>query len=146
MIIVKKMLFLLGVFFFLINNVYATINVSSFLELKNAISNGESNIKITGNIKFNDSIVINNSVLINGNNKTIKRDSDFTGSFISIESGGSLEIKDVTIDGGAPGWYMDYDNRFYLNNDETSYVEVPTISSDDDIISTSSSLTKVVCR
>ena len=138
MIIVKKMLFLLGVFFLLINNVYATISVSSFLELKNAISNGESNIKITGNIKFNDSIVINNSVLINGNNKTIKRDSDFTGSFISIESGGSLEIKDVTIDGGAPGWYMDYDNRFYLNNDETSYVEVPTISSDDDIISTSS--------
>lgn len=135
---VKKMLFLLGGFFFLINNVYATINVSSFLELKNAISNGESNIKITGNIRFNDSIVINNSVLINGNNKTIKRDSDFTGNFISIESGGSLEIKDVTIDGGAPGWYMDYDNRFYLNNDETSYVEVPTISSDDDIISTSS--------
>ena len=134
----KKMLFLLGVYFFLINNVYASINVSSFLELKNAISNGENNIKITGNIKFNDSIAINSNVIINGNNKIIRRDNGYTGGFISIESGGSLEIKDVTIDGGAPGWYMDYDNRFYLNNDETSYVEVPTISSDDDIISTSS--------
>ena len=134
----KKMLFLLGVYFFLINNVYASINVSSFLELKNAISNGENNIKITGNIKFNDSISINSNVIINGNNKIIRRDNGYTGGFISIESGGSLEIKDVTIDGGAPGWYMDYDNRFYLNNDETSYVEVPTISSDDDIISTSS--------
>lgn len=134
----KKMLFLLGVFFFLINNVYATINVSSFIELKNAISNGENNIKITGNIKFNDSIAISSNVIINGNNKIIRRDNGYTGGFISIGSEGSLEIKDVTIDGGAPGWYMDYDNRFYLNNDETSYVEVPTISSDDDIISTSS--------
>ena len=134
----KKMLFLLGVYFFLINNVYASINVSSFLELKNAISNGENNIKITGNIKFNDSISINSNVIINGNNKIIRRDNGYAGGFISIGSEGSLEIKDVTIDGGAPGWYMDYDNRFYLNNDETSYVEVPTISSDDDIISTSS--------
>ena len=134
----KKMLFLLGVYFFLINNVYASINVSSFFFFLNAINNGENNIKITGNIKFNDSIAINSNVIINGNNKIIRRDNGYTGGFISIESGGSLEIKDVTIDGGAPGWYMDYDNRFYLNNDETSYVEVPTISSDDDIISTSS--------
>ena len=78
------MLFLLGVYFFLINNVYASINVSSFLELKNAISNGENNIKITGNIKFNDTIAINSNVIINENNKIIRRDNGYAGVFIAI--------------------------------------------------------------
>ncbi len=133
----KKVLVFLVSFLF-VSVVNAAVNVSSFEELKTAINNGDANIKITSNFSFNDSISVNNSIKIDGNNKRISRDASYTGNFISIESNGSLEINNITIDGGASGWYMDYDNRFYLNNDETSYVEVPTISSDDDIISTSS--------
>ena len=134
-----KKLFVTIIYFVLMVTIAdASVEVSSFDALKTAINSGSNDIKLTSNIIFNDSIEINSSVKINGNNKTITRDRNYIDSFLSITADGSLEIKDVTIDGGAAGWYMDYDNRFYLNGNEGSYVIVPTISSDDDVISSSS--------
>ena len=137
----KRLLFFLIIFFSLVSFVKASTNVSSFEELKTAIENGESDIKIIANFKFNDVITINSNVVIDGNIKMITRENGYTGSFISITSDGSLEMKDIIIEGGAPGWYMDYENRAYVNGDESSYVMVPTISSDDDIISDASLIT-----
>ena len=134
----KKILFIIITFFSSISFVNASTDVSSFDELKTAIDNGESNIKITADISFNDVITINNNVIIDGKNKTFTRKDDYADSFISIVSGGFLEIKDAIIDGKASGWYMDYNNKFYLNGDEKSYVKVPTVSSDGDIISSNS--------
>ena len=133
----KKVLVFLVSFLF-VSVVNAAVNVSSFEELKTAINNGDANIKITSNFSFNDSISVNNSIKIDGNNKRISRDASYTGNFISIESNGSLEINNITIDGGASGWSMDYENRYYQNDDSKSYVKVPTISIDTDIISDSS--------
>ena len=134
----KKLFVTIICFVLMVTIADASTEVSSFDALKTAINSGSNDIKLTSNIIFNDSIEINSSVKINGNNKTITRDRNYIDSFLSITADGSLEIKDVTIDGGAAGWYMDYDNRFYLNGNEGSYVIVPTISSDDDVISSSS--------
>ena len=96
---------------------------------KKLLSLQESNVRpcaAPGFCATNQCTINNNDTIMFFNT----RKDDYADSFISIVSGGFLEIKDAIIDGKASGWYMDYNNKFYLNGDEKSYVKVPTVSSD----------------
>ena len=135
----KKIFFVL-LLLFNITIVHA-INVSSFDELVDAVNNGEQEIKIINDITYNDTISITSNIKINGNDKKMSRDSSFTGTLFNVTDIGSLEIENLTIDGGAPGWKMDFENRYYTGANDTGYVRTPTISDDNDIIATSSLIT-----
>ena len=105
-----------------------TVEVSTFEQLQNAIMNSATDISITENFEFNSSITVANNVKIVGNNKTLSRNSEYKGSLFSISSGASLELNSLTIDSGSPGWNMDYENRYYTQDNYSGYVRVPTIT------------------
>lgn len=122
--------------------VYAEpISVTDFDELKEAITNNEREIIIENDLTFNSSIAINNEFIINGNNHTLNRDSSYKGGLFTISAQGNLTITDLTIDGGAPNWEMDYENRYYTGANDTGYVRVPTLNVTNDIMATVSLIT-----
>ena len=116
-------------------------NVSTFEELTTAITNGSEEINISNDIEFDSSLTISNNIKINGNGKKISRKSGYTGGLFNITAAGTLEINDITIDSGAEGWRMDYDNAFYTQPDNKGYRRVPTIDGPDDTIATVSLIT-----
>ena len=116
--------------------VHASTSVSSFDDLKTCIDNGEIDIIINNDFNFTDSIIINNNIKINGNNKKLTRDISYLGTLFQIQTEGSLELSNITIDGNAPNWEMDYDNRYYTgSNHSSAYVRVPTINYENDLVS-----------
>ncbi len=116
------------------------IEVSTYEELKNAIENGNTDIILKNDIIFDSKITISSNVKITGSKK-INRAEGYTGSLFGISSGAILEINDVIIDGGAPGWSMDYENRYYTSPENKGYVRVPTTKNTDDIEATASLIT-----
>ena len=128
----KIMCFLFLTFFFSIN--VKAIEVNNFQELKDAINNNESEIVIKEDFAFNELLTINYDVTIDGGNHTLTRDSSYLKGLFSITSGYTLNISNLVIDGGASGWKMDYDNRYYTQANNKGYVRVPTITVESDLI------------
>ncbi len=139
----KKITLFSILFLFLISSLsYAeTIEVSTFEELKEAITNSETEIDIEEDFSFNESLKISGDLVINGNGHTIERDASYLKGLFSITSSGNLEINDLTIDGGASNWAMDYDNRYYTGANNTGYIRVPTINTTGDLLATESLIT-----
>lgn len=113
------------------------VTVSSYEELKEAINDGKTDILINDNITFDSVISVTYNVKITGNKK-ISRAVGYKGSLFTITAGASLELIDLTIDGGASNWSMDYENRHYTQADNKGYVRVPTIKKAEDIEATAS--------
>ncbi len=112
------------------------VEVSTIEELQTALNNGSTEIAIKDDFSFNSTITINGSIKINGNNHTLNRDSNFLGNLFKISETGSLELNSLVIDGGAPGWKMDIENRYYTEDTRSAYVRFPTISDENDIVAT----------
>ena len=133
----KIVAFFLILFLWNIQTIKA-IEVSTFEELKTAMTNEEAFIELTNNIDFNELLTINYDVEIQGNGHSLTRESGFKNSLFSITAGKSLTIKSMTIDSGASGWVMDLENRYYTQADNKGYVRIPTINDPQDILSTAS--------
>ena len=131
----KKIVIMIIAFFCFANVLFAT-EVSSFDELKTAIANGETQIDITDNIEYNALISLSTNVVINGNNHKFNRSSSYNGRLFTITAAGVVEINNLTIDGGAPGWSMDLENRYYTQAENKGYIRIPTINGTGDIIPT----------
>lgn len=116
-------------------------SVNTFEELKSAITSGENEINIESDFLFTDNLTISSNVVINGNSHTISRDQNYLKGLFTINETGNLEIKNLTIDGKAPGWTMDYDNRYYTGANNTGYVRVPTINTSGDLVATATLIT-----
>ena len=135
----KKIKMLLILFLFVPYMIKAdSFEIGSFDELKNAITNGENDIKFTSDIVFDDKITVSSNIKIDGNNHNFNRKAGYTGNLFTISSAGSLEISNVKIDLGAPGWSMDYDNRYYTQANNKGYVRVPVIDDAGDITASAS--------
>lgn len=113
-----------------------TVEVDTFEELKEAIVNEKEEITIIADFEFTEKLTITKDLKLNGNNKVLTRNSEYKGNFLTISEGVTLSINDLTIDGSAPGWKMDYDNYYYTGSNNTGYVRVPTINADTDVIAT----------
>lgn len=142
----KKIVLIINIFFlyFILNtNIVKaeSIEVSSFDELTTAMVNGSEEISIVDNFEFNNSLTISSNVIINGNGKKITRQSGYKGVLFNINGTGTLEINELTIDSGASGWKMDYDNAYYTQADNKGYRRVPTINGENDTIATNSLIT-----
>lgn len=130
---------LLGLFF---GPNAGALSVASFTELSDAIANGEAEITIENDLEFSALLTITNDVEIDGNGSTLTRAEGYLGGLFSIPADKSLEIDNLTIDGGAAGWSMDYDNRVYTKPEtNTGYIRVPTINGESDIIAFASLVT-----
>lgn len=116
-------------------------DVGSFDELTFAINNGENEIAFTSDIEFNGTITISSEIKIDGNNHNFNRKDGYTGKLFNITSTGTLELKNTKMDLGAPGWWMDYDNRYYTQANNKGYVRVPIVNGDNDITATASLIT-----
>ena len=141
MYIIKHLgvILLSNLFCLIASPIVRAIDVSSFTELSNAIANGEAEVNLTDDLDFSSILQVSQNVKIIGNNHIITRSMSYSGGLFSIPAGKTLEINNVIIDGGAPGWIMDYDNRAYTNPQAgTGYVRVPTIDGETDIISNGS--------
>jgi hypothetical protein len=138
----KKVIYVLLLALGIILNIDAVkaevLEVDTFEELKEAIVNEAEEIAIIADFEFTEKLTITKDLKINGNNKVLTRNSAYKGNFITISGDVTLSITDLTIDGGAPGWKMDYDNYFYTGANNTDYVRVPTINVDTDVISSAS--------
>ena len=108
-----------------------SVSVNSYEELKSAIENLEPEIDIESDLSFNELLTISGDIVINGNDHTITRDASYTQGLFSILSSCSLEINDLTIDGGAPDWKMDIENAAA---DSSGYFRADLIEGDDDIV------------
>lgn len=117
----------------------SALSVATFAELSDAVANGEAEITIKNDLEFSSLLEVTDNVKIDGNGKTITRAADYLGGLFSIPADKTLEIYNLTIDGGAPGWSMDYGNRVYTNpTDNSGYIRVPTINGTDDIVANAS--------
>ena len=74
------------------------MSVSTFAELKDALEN-EKNAKLEADIVIENVINITSNSKIYGNNHTIKYNSSYTSTFIKINSGAKLLIRDLNING-----------------------------------------------
>ncbi len=109
------------------------INVSDYNELKEAITNSESEIVIKEDITYDSLITISYEVTINGDNHKLIRGSGYTGGLLSITSNGNVTINNLNVDGGAPNWEMDIANGA---NNSSGYFRVDVINTDGDILAT----------
>ena len=117
----------------------SALSVSTFAELSDAVTAGEAEITIENDFEFTSLLTPTQDLKINGQGKTASRGDGYLGGFFSIPADVTLEIDNLVIDGGAPGWSMDYENRVYTNpTDNSGYIRVPTINSVDDIIANAS--------
>ena len=117
----------------------SALSVSTFAELSDAVTAGEAEITIENDFEFTSLLTPTQDLKINGQGKTASRGDGYLGGFFSIPADVTLEIDNLVIDGGAPGWSMDYENRVYTNpTDNSGYIRVPTINGVDDIIANAS--------
>ena len=136
----KKVFYILFfslVFFVFAINAYADeIHISSFSDLQTYIASSETEFILDNDIVSNATITVSNNIKINGNNYTLNRASDFKGNIFIINATGALELDNLVIDGGASGWKMDIENRFYTSDTTSAYVRFPSILDDNDIEAT----------
>ena len=106
----------------------SALSVSTFAELSDAVTAGEAEVTIENDFEFTSLLTLTQDLKINGQGKTASRGDGYLGGFFSIPADVTLEIDNLVIDGGAPGWSMDYENRVYTNpTDNSGYIRVPTI-------------------
>ena len=138
----KKIIYALLLMFGIVLNIdivkAEAVEVDTFEELKEAIVNEAEEIAIIADFEFTEKLTITKDLKLNGNNKVLTRNSEYKGNFITISEGVTLSINDLTIDGSAPGWKMDYDNYYYTGANNTGYVRVPTINADTDVVASAS--------
>lgn len=84
--------------------------VNSYNDLQSAVdaANSGDTIKFTEDYKVTAGAYINKNLTIDGGNHTLDR-SEWSNAFLIIEEGVTLNLKNVTIDGGATGFEVDYD-------------------------------------
>lgn len=84
--------------------------VASFNSLQQAVDTAspESIIKITSNLKVNSGAYINKNITIDGLNNTLDKSSWANPLFV-IEKDTTVNIKNLTVDGGASGFKVDYE-------------------------------------
>lgn len=100
-------------------NSSAETAIATPAELKNCItSTTEPECTLAADFALTSLITISRDVVINGNGHTLSRDGVRSGNLFSISEGVSVEIKNLTFDGKAPGWVADKDPDhiiFYSN-------------------------------
>lgn len=69
-------------------------------------------------------------VVMEGESHELSRNGSYTGSYFHVEQGASLVLKNVTLDGGAPEWSMNYDGQIPYNK---VYINVPVIYGETEI-------------
>lgn len=79
---------------------YKTEYVDTEAELRAAIENGETVIKLGSDFEISDTIAFSEDVLIEGNGKTISRADGFTGKMFIAGANKTLTLEDVIVDGG----------------------------------------------
>ena len=81
----KKIKMLLILFLFVPYMIKAdSFEIGSFDELKNAITNGENDIKFTSDIVFDDKITVSSNIKIDGNNHNFNRKAGYTGNYLLL--------------------------------------------------------------
>lgn len=102
--------------------------INKYNSLQDAIdsANNGNTIKITDNLDVNGAAYINKNITIDGNNKILNYSTWSNSAFI-LEEGSTLEIKNLTIDGGSTDFEIDYDSVTY--ND----YNIPLINTTNDI-------------
>ena len=129
-----KVNFLIFLFAFIATPKVYAANVTTFGELSNAIENGETEIVLENDMEFSSSLTITENVKIDGNNKTLSRNSNYLGELFIIPNGSNLELANITIDGGAPNFELDYENPVFSG----SYGHLKTINGDNDLVANDS--------
>lgn len=115
-------------------------DVNNFQELKNAVGGALNNEEIVINSSFEieEKINISNkSITIKGRDDTIvlNRKDSFLDCFFNVEQTGGLTIKNIILDGGAPNFEPDLENRYY---DTSGYIVIPIKNDNLDIKSKNS--------
>lgn len=102
--------------------------VKAYADLQSAVdaaSSGDT-IKLTKNLNVTGGAYINKNITIDGNNKTLNKDN-WANSLFVIEEGITATINNLTIDGGAAGFEIDYSIAYpavksgSLDNDPIAY-------------------------
>ncbi len=141
-----KKIFYIFIFLFIFTNFNVNvkaeeIHIDSFSDLTSNINSGENEFILDEDITFNSNISVETNIKINGNNHILNRALDYSGTLFTITETGSLEIDNLVIDGGASGWKMDIENRFYTSETRSAYVRFPSLLDDNDITATSTIIT-----
>ena len=76
-------IFLMLLLVYSVSNVQA-VSIETFEELKDAISNSESEIDIESDLYFDDVLIISGDITINGNGHAITRDTLYLQELFSI--------------------------------------------------------------
>ena len=101
------------------SNASATSDISSFADLKTCITDStQSSCEISSDIIFNDIVAIDHDVTIVGNDHTLTRQDSYTGGLFDIANGAKLSVEDLTIDGSASTWKIDFSPEnldYYFN-------------------------------
>lgn len=93
--------------------------VNTYADLQSAVDAAGDNdvVKVTENFVADSGVLINKKVTIDGMNHTIDRSNWNYGLFVVCDDG-ELNLKNITIDGGADGFEVDYDsvtfNDYYI--------------------------------
>lgn len=90
--------------------------VNTYSDLQSAVDAADagSTIKITKDFIANAGVYINKNITIDGCNNEMDKSSWFNASFV-IESGATVNINNLIVDGGATGFTVDYDGVTYTN-------------------------------
>lgn len=90
--------------------------VKRFGTLQDAVDayNSGDVIKITKDYKVTEGVYINKDVTIDGNHFTLDRSSWNSPVFV-VADGATLNLNNVTIDGGSDNWEVDYDSVTFMD-------------------------------
>ena len=122
-------------------NAFATTTVSSSADIAAAIASGETSFKLADDFVASAQIPVpaNKNYTIDGDGHKITRSASYLGTIFNIPATSELTLKNITIDGGAPGWIAHietYEARY--NDDETrAYAMYPVETASTDIVTTS---------
>lgn len=102
--------------------------INKYNSLQDAVdsANDGNTIKIIDDLDVSGATYINKNIKIDGNNKTLNYSTWSNGVFV-LEEDSTLEIKQLTIDGGSKDFKVDYDSVTY--ND----YNIPLINTTNDI-------------
>lgn len=84
---------------------------SSLSDAINACFDGQT-VTLLGDIKdLSQRIVIaGKSIVIDGAGHKLERSKGYAGEFFNVEKGAGLTLRNIILDGGGDGWYIDYAN------------------------------------
>ena len=105
-------------------------SVKRFGTLQDAVDASGSGdvIKITKGYKVTEGVYVNKNVTIDGNGYTLDR-SEWNYPVFVVADGATLNLTNVTIDGGSDNWEVDFDAVTYMDY----YIPLKTDSLKDDV-------------